>query len=465
MNDQSWLILFGLIYFCIFIVIGIFLKKRISHVTDFLVAGRSLPLVLVAFTIAATHFGGGCIVGGCEWGAQYGIWPGTYSTLACGVACLAFAFIAGKFRKITGSITPPDFMEFRYGSSNFLRTYHSLVYVTGITAIIAAQLIGFGYLSSIFGIPYWMGIVLAAVMIGIYTVLAGMWGVAVTDFFQLAICIVFLPLLMLATLNIADIRLSEILSQPFFPFEGAKNEFLYATVPMVLGSMIAYEYYLRWQSAKAVKTAVRGSLIAGVLLILLAVPIGVAGAAGAKLFPAIAPGEVLPKLIIEVFPLGLGILFLSTLLVAITSTSDSLMTSLGAIVSRDIYHKLFHREKEFDNLKYSLKIARVSSVCFLLTAAMIAVFFKGVLSVLFWPSPLQVGALFVPLIGGLFWKGATREGAVAGIFAGAAMALTDMTGLFVWPERVLFPILGSFMVWVVVSVLSRRMKLGFLSRI
>lgn len=465
MKDQIYLIAAALGYFLIFIITGIILKKRITHVTDFLVAGRSLPLGLVAFTIAATHFGGGCIVGGCEWGAQYGMWPGTYSTLGCGVACLAFAFVAGKFRKVAHNITPPDFMEFRYGQSNFLRGYHSLVYVTGITAIIAAQLIGFGYISSVFGIPYWLGVLIAAVMVGIYTVLAGMWGIAVTDFFQLTICVIFLPVLLISTLNLVKVDLKEILTQPFFPFESAQSEFCYATVPMIFGSMIAYEYFLRWQSAKAAKTAVKGSLIAGVLLLFLAIPIGAIGAAGAKFFPELESGEVLPKLIVKAFPLGPGILFLSTLLVAITSTCDSLMTSLGAITSRDIYHKLLNKGEDFDKLKHSLFVARISSVFFLMVAALIALFYKGVLHVLFWPSPLQVGALFAPFIGGLFWKGATREGAVAGILMGAAMALVDMTGFYVWPERVIFPILGSLVVWIAVSHWSKKSDLGILSKI
>jgi len=465
MSNQTWLIVTVLGFFSVFICAGIILRKRIKHVTDFLVAGRSLPLLLVAFTIAATHFGGGCIVGGCEWGAQYGMWPGTYSTLGCGIACFVFAYFAGKFRKVTGSITPPDFMESLYGQSNFLRGYHSLVYVSGCTAIIAAQLISFGYIASVFGVSYELGVILAAVMVGVYTVLSGMWGVAVTDFFQLAVCIIFLPLLMVSTLDVVEIDMKEILVQPFFPFEGAKHEFMYATVPMVLGSMIAYEYYLRWQSANKARTAVRGSIIAGILLILLAVPIGVAGAAGVKLFPNTEAGEVLPRLIVEVFPLGLGIVFLSTLLVAITSTSDSLMTSLGALASRDIYHKLFNKDKDFNKMPHSLTVARTSSVFFLIAAALVALFFKGVLRVLFWLSPLQVGALFAPLIGGMFWKGATREGAVAGIITGALIALTDMTGLYTWPERVIFPVLGSFVVWVIVSYLSKKYNLGFLSKI
>jgi len=465
MRNQSWLMFVVLAYFVLFIIIGYSLKKRIRRVTDFLIAGRSLPLFLVAFTIAATHFGGGCIVGGCEWGAQYGIWPGTYSTLGCGVACLAFAFIAGKFRKISGGITPPDFMENRYGPSKFLRGYHSFVYVTGITAIIASQLIGFGYLASVFGVPYWLGILLAAIIVGIYTVLSGMWGVAVTDFIQLSICIIFLPILMISSLDITKINLSQILAEPFFPFPGAKREFLYTTTPMILGSMIAYEYVLRWQSAKSVKIAIKGSVIAGVLLILLAIPIGVVGAMGAKLFPNIAPGEILSKMIVDVLPLGLGILFLSTLLVAITSTSDSMMTSLGALISRDIYHKLFNPKKSFDELQHSLLIARTASACFLGIAVLIALFYQGVLHVLFWPSPLQVGAIFAPLIGGMFWKGATREGAVAGIIIGAIIALIDMTGIYHWPERVLFPIIGSLIAWIWVSQFSKRKKMGLFSKI
>lgn len=54
---------------------------------------------------------------------------------------------------------------------------------------------------------------------------------------------------------------------------------------------------------------------------------------------------------------------------------------------------------------------------------------------------------------------------MAGVLVGVAMALTDMLGIYAWPERVQFPILGSFIVWVAVSYWWKHSQLGILSRI
>ncbi len=41
--------------------------KKVKTASDFLIAGRNLPLPILAATIAATSFGGGCLVGGVQW--------------------------------------------------------------------------------------------------------------------------------------------------------------------------------------------------------------------------------------------------------------------------------------------------------------------------------------------------------------------------------------------------------------
>jgi len=77
---------------------------------------------------------------------------------------------------------------------------------------------------------------------------------------------------------------------------------------------------------------------------------------------------------------------------------------------------------------------------------------------LFWLSPLKSGVLFAPIIIGLVWKGANKQGAYASIIMGFLMAMAHMTGIHIWPERTLFPMLGSTAVLIVVSTIYNKTK-------
>ena len=57
------------IYIAIMISIGVYAARKTHSVSEFIVAGRSLPLWLCTTTIIATWFGGGMMIGGS--GAAY----------------------------------------------------------------------------------------------------------------------------------------------------------------------------------------------------------------------------------------------------------------------------------------------------------------------------------------------------------------------------------------------------------
>jgi Na+/proline symporter len=444
----------------LYIVIGYILSKRVNTASDFLVAGRSLPVIVVSFTIAATHFGGGVFVGGIEWGVEKGVWPGAYAGIGLGLTCLLSAFIAGKFRSIDDGITPPDFIEHRYGHSKFLRGYHAIVYILGTVAIIACQFMAFGSMASAFGISYKSAVLLGTVVVIIYTYMAGMWGVAITDFIQLGMCIVFIPIIAVLGGQIIaaehSVTIGDLLSQPFFPQADSMNDFLYTSLPSVLGSLFAYEYFIRWQSSRNAKDAKNSCFYAGIILIVLSIPIGIISGIGKLMYPTTPAGEVLGKVITSTLPGWAGVLFLAAVLSAIMSTADSLMTSLGGMVTRDLYHKVFNHEKKFNELKNVLLYTKLTAVVGSIGGCIVALNFRSILGALFWMSPLQGGALFAPVVIGLFWKGANRSGAFAAVITGGSMALVDMIGLYSWPERMLFPILGSAIALVVVSLVTKN---------
>lgn len=451
-----------LIISAVFLTIGYVFSKRVGSGTDFLVAGRGLHPMVLAFTIAATHFGGGALIGGIEQGAERGIWAGAYGIIGYAIAAFVNAFVAPKFRKQANNLTPPDFIETRYGASKFFRGYHVFVYMFGTIAIIAAQFNAFGGVATAFGISRTTAILVGAVVVMIYTFQAGMWGVAITDFVQLGTCMIFLPITAYIGMGILNtetgVTFTEILSTPFFKAPGDAGTFLYSLIPTVVGSMFAYEYFLRYQSSKSEKDARNSSIWAGVILLALSLPVALLGAMGHRLYPDIVPAEVFGHVVQTTLPTWAGYLFLTAVLAAIMSTADSLMTSMGGMVTRDIYHKLLNPEKEFNDLPNVLMVARITTVVACTLGVIISLQFRSIMGLLFWPSPLQSGVLFAPIIIGMFWDKATRKGAYASIIIGASVALIDMLGIYALPERMLVTMAASSLALVVVSLYDKNSK-------
>ncbi len=99
-------------------------------------------------------------------------------------------------------------------------------------------------------------------------------GVAVSAFIQLAICIVFLPIVAYISLKLVGdnplLMLQSMVKEPFFPGNKSISDFMYTVLPLVLGSIFSYESFLRYQCADNAKNAVKSSVIAGFILLFLA---------------------------------------------------------------------------------------------------------------------------------------------------------------------------------------------------
>ena len=112
-------------------------KKRISGMTDFLIAGRGLGLVLCAAAMAATHFGGGALIGGAEYGFKHGV-AGAWYGIATGVGLILLGFFtASRFRSLM-LYTMPDYLAKRYGG-NAIRLMGASLSLVALIGILAAQ--------------------------------------------------------------------------------------------------------------------------------------------------------------------------------------------------------------------------------------------------------------------------------------------------------------------------------------
>jgi SSS family solute:Na+ symporter len=445
-----------IIYFVATIAVGLYLSKRVKKTSDFLIAGRQLGLALTTATLAAIQLGAGVILGGSELGAASGIWPGMWYGIGCGGGLILAGFlVAAKLRKQKGYV-PLDFFGIRYGERRWVRIWGWLSNIPSLLGIFVAQIMAAGSIFSVFGFSYTRGVILSGVAIMLYSVLGGMWGVAVTNFVQLGIIVVGIPLVAFAALDklgdVSAVSAGSLFSSPFIP-AGMGTQAVFIIIPFLLSISVSYDAYMRYQSARSASVAKWGCILGGIIVIVISLCVGLIGSVGRILHPSAENAAVLPQVVKTTLPPILAGLVVSSLLAAAMSTGNCLLVSISGSFSRDLYNKVFHPEKKLDELEHSKTISRIVVVGALLVGILIAFHAKGILYTIIVFNYPYMGSMLVPLLGGVLWDRATAKGAVAAILTGGAIGVVSFAVGMPGPFQGLFNIdLGLFVAYIVSAV-------------
>lgn len=420
-----------IIYLVGTVAIGLYLSKRIKSASDFLIAGRNLGLLLTTGTLAAIQLGAGVILGGAELGAESGVWPGTWYGIGCGGGLiLAGLLVASKLRR-RGGFVPLDFFGDRYGERKWVRIWAWFSNIPSLLGIFVAQIMAAGSIFSVFGFSYTRGVIISGVVIMLYSAMGGMFGAAVINFMQLGIIVLGIPLVaVMALIKLGDagtISASSILSTPFVP-EGMFSRSIFIILPFFLAVSVSYDAFMRYQSAKSGKVAKWGCILAGIIVILISLCVGLIGAAGRVVFPTLENAAVLPKMVQTTLPPILAGLVVSALLAAAMSSGNCLLISLAGCFSRDLYNKVLNPSAELDELKYSKTISRATIVVMLVVGIVIAFYAKGILYTIIIFNYPYMGSMLVPLLGGVLWERATAKGALAALLVGGTIGVVAFFG-------------------------------------
>lgn len=416
------------IYMVAMVAVGFYLRGRVQSATDFLVAGRKLGLWLTTATLAAVQIGAGVILGGAELAADHGAWPGMWYGLGCGGGLVLAGWLVAPRLRRQNAYVPLDFFGQRYGESRAVRLWAWLSNIPSLLGIFVAQLMAAGNVFTLFGLTYAEGVWASAIVTMLYSVVSGMWGAVVTDFAQVAIILVGVPVVTLAVTGgpgaAAGVAVEGLLSTPFIP-EGMASRAVFIILPFLLSISVSYDAFMRYQSARSAEIARWGCILAGLLLVVVSFCVGLSGAAGRALYPDLEAGAVLPHVIQEsLSPLLAGIV-LSAILAAAMSSGNSLLISLAGCFTRDLYNKVLHPTKELDDIPHSAAISRAVVVVAVALAIGVALRARGILYTMIIFNYPYMGSLLVPLLGGVLWRGATRQGAIAAMLAGGAVGVVS----------------------------------------
>lgn len=425
MEQKNFILAVAAIYLLALIAVGFWAKKRAGKVTDYLVAGRKLGLMMSACTIAAVQIGAGVIVGGAATGMTYGVWPGMYYALGCGCGCiLSGIFIAGKMREVEG-VVPMDYFEARFGSHRAIRAWAWLSNMPSMLGIFVAQLLACGSILAAFDIPFWTGVVACAAVILIYSSMGGMWSVVVGDTIQIVIIMVGVPVAAVAALVSLErtgvSALAAVFQTPFIP-DGLFTKFIYMVTPMLVSISVSYDAFLRYQAAKDVRIAKWGCIIGGLITIFIGTAASAIGAAGHALFPSVSDGIFAYTVASTLSPLLAG-LVVTAVLAAAMSSGNCLLLCMGASFSKDFYNKILHPTKSLEELPAAKKIARWTVIAACVAGVYFAFHLTNILDAIILFNYPYMGSMLAPLLAAVLTKNATVRGCYAGMGAGAAIGV------------------------------------------
>lgn len=335
------LTLFVGLYLLCTVAIGLFAATRVRSTTDYALAGRSLPLVMVITATFATWFGSETVLGLPGQFIKNGLEGVVEEPFGSSMALILVGmFFARKLYRMS-LLTIGDFYRRRYGVS--VELCCSIFVVLSYLGWVAAQVAALGLVIHLLTEGYVSvsnAMIVGTIVVLIYTVFGGMWSVALTDFFQMIIIVIGLVLVAYFAGSMAGGpgKVTEYAVQNdlfrILPENNFKSWMFWisAAITMMIGSLPQQDVFQRVMSAKSEKIACYGPILGGSFYLLFAfVPmfIVIAATVGApelasKLM-ADAPQEILPTFIKEYMPLWLRIMFFGAVLSAVMSTASATM--------------------------------------------------------------------------------------------------------------------------------------------
>lgn len=181
------------LYFVFAGAIGLALSRRAgSSLTEYFVGGRSLPWWLAGTSMVATTFAADTPLAVTEMVAQHGV-AGNWLWWNMVMSGILTVFFYARLWRRAGVITDVEFTELRYGGkpAALLRGFRAAYLAVPINLIIMGwvNLAMMEIVSTSLGIPDVVALLVCFGLAAGYSILAGLWGVVVTDFFQFGLAV------------------------------------------------------------------------------------------------------------------------------------------------------------------------------------------------------------------------------------------------------------------------------------
>lgn len=450
-----------LLYLAIFFIVlfygGWITRKWVHSSNDYLLGGREVGLLINVFGVAAIGFAGTIITLGPGLAITSGFW----GSFGFGIAYLfgglaLYGLILAPYIRRCGAQTLPEWLAMRFDSRT--RVLVTIASILGLIGIMANNVVSMAIVVN--GFTGWSLVwTLSAIFLVflLFTYVGGFWAVTLTDFVQMCIGLIALPLMFLSLLSRFG-GFDFVGSQWPGPsgywthgISGGQLPIFSLQYPSLLTFVILFGcflvwgnnyYWLRVSSTRSEKVAKHSFIYAAVLLALVPYLILVlTGLYAASAFPdTFAPkGSVSPMaafgVVLKALPIGVTAFALIGALAASISTSTTALIGASSTAVRDLYQRYI---KPGATPKELMRPSKVITICLGLLVWVLC-FYPGGPLYLFAFATAWLGPPSVLVLLGIWWRRTTRQGAFVGAIAGIGV-----TGLFTLLELTQVFVIGTY---------------------
>ena len=197
LSPLDWLIV--LAYLLISIGIGIYFTKRASRsMSDYFVSGRDLSWWIIGTSMVATTFAADTPLVVTGWIRTDGIWKNWFWWNYL-FSHVFIVFVFSRLWRRAEVITDNELIELRYSGkpAAFLRGFKAFYFSTLFNFIVMGWVMSAmaKVFKVFFGFDTTLAIIICVSIAFFYTMMSGLWGVALTDFFQYFIALIGTALL------------------------------------------------------------------------------------------------------------------------------------------------------------------------------------------------------------------------------------------------------------------------------
>ncbi len=444
------------VFFAIFVGVGIYCSKNSTDVNGFVLGGRSVGPWLTAFAYGTSYFSAVIFVGYAgQFGWKFGIastWIGIGNAL---IGSLLAWVILGRRTRIMSqhldSATMPAFFEKRY-NSKALKIVASAIIFIFLIPYTASLYNGLSRLFAMaFNIDYAVCIIIMAILTAIYVTAGGYMATAINDFIQGCIMLIGIVAVITAVLNtqggftaaldgLANVTDETVSTRPgvFNSFFGPEPFNLLCVVILTsLGTWGLPQMVQKFYAIESEHAIHKGTIISTLFAMVVAGGCYYLGGFGrlfgdkvdvaAEGFDAIIPA------MLSTLPDALIALVILLVLSASMSTLSSLVIASSSTLTID-----FLKDNIIKNMsdKQQVMIIRILLVVFIAISVVIAIMqYKS--SVTFIAQLMGVswgalaGAFLAPFMYGLYWKGVTKAAVWASFACGVLLTVSNMFFKFI----------------------------------
>ena len=404
-------------------------KLKIKNSSDYMVAGRRMGLFMVAFSLSANNVGGGSTTGLAA--KAFGSWgmSAVWYVLAASIAMIPLAFFAPKIRK-TMAVTIPEVVQRRFGKT--ASTFSAVLNILALFCLTSSQIAASGsVVSTLTGIPLNVCLLIAGLVVVLYTTLGGMIADQISDLVQFIIIFVGLAIATPFVLNGAGGWNAIAEKLPPVQLDFTKIGWV-----VIIGYIFNYfctflsgpEMVSRFETAKDEKTAKGASLLSAVLMAAMSIFPTLLGLAALSLqdsLPGLAEnGSNAMMAVTSVYapPIITGLIS-AAIISATMSSADSNLLCMSTMFIKDIYLNLI-RKKPLDDRKV-ITLTRVCNVVACLIAMCISFLGISLVTMNTFAFAIRCAGPFAAYGLGLVVPRATKN-------SGLISIVTGTIGVIVW---------------------------------